>query len=83
MKNIFFKSVLCAGRGQTVAQCSLSSGMLVHLFVEVSGEAVFAGTATLSDARTLGKTALRRRLHSQVVACTEEFENVIICAPEN
>lgn len=63
MENDFRKSVLSADVGKSSAQRSLLSGQLVHLFVIVSGEAAFAGTATLSKARTFGETFLRRGLH--------------------
>lgn len=44
LNNTFLESVLYADLGQTAAQRSFLASKSVHLFVEVIGEAVFAGT---------------------------------------
>lgn len=80
MSNTILKSVLRANFDKTVAQRGLHPGQLVHLFVEVSGEAMVAGSATFSDAGTSGETFLSRRLQSHDLACRKESDRIVIGA---
>lgn len=82
MTNAFFKFALRANLGKITEKPSLLFNQLVHLFVKVSGEAVSAGIATLSDASTLGETFLRLALHSHDLPRTEESDQVFIGAPK-
>lgn len=82
INSTFFKSVLLADLSPAAAQRGILPRQLIHLFVEVSPEAVFAGTAILSEAGTLGETSLRHRLRNHELACSEESDQVGIDAPK-
>lgn len=60
MYNKFFKFVLSADIGKTAASRGTVVVRLVRLFVEVSREAVIAGTGASSEAGTSGEHSLRR-----------------------
>lgn len=72
MNSSFFRSALHVNVGMTAARRGPLPGHLVHLFVEVSTEAVFAATATLSDVGTSGETFTRSRLHSHNLRYTKK-----------
>lgn len=72
MNDFFLRSVLRVDFGRIAAQGGLLFGQIVHLFVEVSDETVFAGTAIVSDGVTLGVTCFRCRLHNHYVPPTEK-----------
>lgn len=74
--NNFFKSVLGAKLGKTLAQRSLSSRKPVCLFADFSGHVLIPGTATLSDAGTSGSSALGRSLQKHDLPCNEELAHV-------
>lgn len=74
VSNSLLELFLRADAGKTAAQRGSPSGQLVHLFVEVSGRAVFAGTATLSENDTPGETFFRRRLRIQGPPCLEKSD---------
>lgn len=80
MSNTFVISVLRANVGKSAAQRSLFLGQLVHFIVEVSGEAVFAGSATSSDASTPGRSSFRRRLQKHEPPSRKESGQIIIRA---
>lgn len=82
MNNSFLKCILRSGVGKTPVQRILLPGLLVHFIVEVDGEAMFAGTAALCDAGTLGQTLSRRRLYDHDLPSTEESDRVVIRAPK-
>lgn len=82
MRNNFFKSVLRGDDCKTAAQRGLPLAQLVHLFVQIGGEAVFVGVATLSSAGTPGETSLLARLYGQYLPCSKKTDNVVILAPE-
>lgn len=73
--------MLVVDHDKTVAQRHLLPGYLSCLFVEVSGNSVFAGTATFSDASALDKISTRRSLHSQGFWYSEESDQVVTGAP--
>lgn len=75
--------MLRAGLGKNAAQIGLLPGRLVHLFVEVSGEALFADTAHLSDAGIPGHTSLRGRLHNHKLPCRKKSDQAVTGAPQN
>lgn len=72
------KYVLYAELGKNAAQRARLSGQLVTILVKVSRGAVFVGIGTLSDARTPGQNALRRRLHGQKVPCNAESDKIFL-----
>lgn len=78
----FLKSVLRADVGKSAGQCGLFHGQFVHVFVPVSGEAVFARTATLNIAGTSGKISLCLMVYNLKLLCTEESGQVVISAPK-
>lgn len=77
--NASFKSVLDAELGETPAQQSFTLGKPVYLFEIVSGDAMTANTATLSNAGTSDNSFLRRRLHSLNPPCNEKLKHVAVC----
>lgn len=82
MNKKFFKSALRADLGKTAAQHSLLRGQLVHLFVEFTGEILFASSAAFRDADTTGQTTLRSRLHNQNQPRTKESDQIVVRAPK-
>lgn len=77
MKSLFFSSVLRVENGKTTAQLGLHSGYLFRLFVEVSGEAMLASTATLSVFCTSDEASCHRRIQNPDLASTEKSDRVV------
>lgn len=74
--------MLCDDLGKTAAQRRVLPGQLDHLFVDISGEAVSAGTASLSDTAIPDSISLRRKLKNPDLVCSKVFEQVVIGAPK-
>lgn len=81
MKAVFLNSVLRLNFGKTAARRDLHPGELVCLFVQVSGEALFADTATLGNDGSPGETSLRRRLDNHDLLSAEKSNQVAFRAP--
>lgn len=77
----FFTSVFGGELSRTSTQRSPTPDHPVLLFADVSGEAVIAGTATLSNASIPGKNSLRRKLHKHSVLSREKLRHVAMCSP--
>lgn len=83
MNNTFCKFVSLANLNKTAPLRGLLPAQLVRLSVKVSGEAVVADNATLSDGGTSEEAFLCRRLPSHNLPCSEECDKVAIRAPKN
>lgn len=76
--NNFFKLVLGIEVGRILAQRNLTLGRSVYLFADISKDTVIAGTVTVSNAGTPGRSFSRRKLRNHDVPCSEELSHVII-----
>lgn len=80
MNNTFLKYVQRAAVTRKAEQRDLLPGWLVHLFVEVSEEALFAGTTTPSNAGISDEISLHRGLHNHDLKSTEQSDSIGISA---
>lgn len=71
VSNCFFRYVLCAEPVKTTGRRGSFFGQLVYFLVEVSGEAVFAGIATLNNGSIPGETFSRRKLRIHKLSSSE------------
>lgn len=79
--NTFFRSVLGAETRNATAQRGCTPHRPVYLLAKVSEDALFEGTASLSDARTTDNHVLCRRLHSHNLPCDEKLDCVAVPSP--
>lgn len=82
MNKKFLQLVLNDDVGKAAGQCGRFCGQVVHLIVDMTREAAFAGTATLSNACTSSETFVCRRLHSHDLPCSKESDQVVNGAPK-
>lgn len=79
--NNFFNSALGAELGKTPGVQRSPTPSQPYIFADLSGDAVIAATATLSDASISGNNSLCRNLPKHDLPCREELDHVGICSP--
>lgn len=80
MSDTFSTSALQAELPRNSAQRGVVSGELVHLFIQVSGTAVFADNAAVNDAGTPGENFSGLRVHNHHLPYTENSDNINVSA---
>lgn len=80
MKNSFFKFVVRASLGKNAEQRGVFPGQPIHLFVKISGKAVFESMATLSNAVGSGQNFIDRRLRNDDMLCIKKSDQVVVYA---
>lgn len=75
--------MLPSNLGKKAAQRQRLPVQPVHLFRKVSGEAVLASIAAPNNVDTPDKIFFGSRLYGHDLKCSEDYEQIVISAPNN